>query len=476
VQRNGLTLGSKLMGAFAAMIALILTLLGAYLQSGRQAHSQLEEILYRYNKKMDIGTQVELATTEMQGSQRGLMLSYAMKDPGASDQYKKLYDSSGQKIDSLMAELQPLLTNVIEKAAATDIQENRANWAPRFRKLVELCEAGKTADAYKLRNENKVISAKMHSAATELVKQQKIALEEAKAASEAAVSRSIWVSAIITFLCITVSFTLLVVVRSGIAKLRGAVQDLDQGAVQVASASQQVAASSQLVAQGASQQAASVEETSSATEEISAMTLKNADNLRAATELTVRTGEAIDEADRALTGMQTSMQEINTSCEKVGKIIRVIDEIAFQTNILALNAAVESARAGEAGMGFAVVADEVRNLAQRSAKAASETAGLIEESIAKSKQGRAHLDHVSGAIGKVTGSARQIASLVDGVKNGSAEQTRGIQSIASAMVRIEQVTQSSASSAEETAAVGQEMSAQANNLSDIVQRLHSMVG
>ena len=476
MKRNGLTIGTKLLGAFAVMIALILTPLVAYLESGRQAHSQLEEVLYRYNRKMDTGTQVELATTEMQGAQRGLMLSYAMKDPGASEQYKQLYRTAGKKIDGLMADLQPLLVTESENRAAADIQSNRAAWAPRFQKLVELCDGGQIADAYKLRNENKVISATMHAAAAELVIQQKKALEKAQAASEAAVSKSNWISTMITSLCVIVSGITFVTVRGAIAKLRGAVKELDQGAKEVASASCQVAASSQAVAQGASEQAASVEATFSSTEQISAMARQNADQSRAAADLTVRTGDAIEEANRALGDMQSSMEEINTSCEKVGKIIRVIDEIAFQTNILALNAAVESARAGEAGQGFAVVAGEVRNLAQRSARAASETAGLIEESIAKSKQGRDSLVHVSGAINKVTGSARHIGSLVEGVNTSSTEQTRGVQQIALAMERIEKLTQSSASAAEETAAVGEEMSAQANTLSDIVQRLRAMVG
>jgi len=476
VKRNGPTIGTKLLGAFAAMVALILAPLVAYLESGRQAHSQLKEVLYRYNKKMEVGTQVELATTEMQGAQRGLMLSFAMNNPSASEQYKQLYATSGKKIDGLMAELRPLLVTESENSAAADIQSNRATWAPRFQKLVELCDAGQIADAYKLRNENKVISAKMHAAATELVKRQKMALEEAKAASETAVSRSTWISTLITSLCAIVSGIMFVTVRGAVAKLRGVVKDLDRGVKEVASASCQVAASSQAVAQGASQQAASVEETSSATEQISAMTRQNADQSRAAVDLTVRTGNAIEEANRALGDMQSSMQEINASCEKVGRIIRVIDEIAFQTNILALNAAVESARAGQAGLGFAVVADEVRNLAQRSAKAASETAGLIEESIAKSKQGRDSLEHVLGAIGKVTGSARQIASLVEGVKTGGVKQTRGIQQIALAMANIERIAQSSASAAEETAAVGEEMSAQANTLSDVARQLHAMVG
>jgi methyl-accepting chemotaxis protein/methyl-accepting chemotaxis protein-1 (serine sensor receptor) len=316
----------------------------------------------------------------------------------------------------------------------------------------------------------------MHASATELAMQQKKALEAAKNASTAAVAQSNWIALLITFVCAVVSAALFVTVRREITKLRRVMNDLDQGANEVANASHQVATSSQSMAQGASRQAASVEETTSAAEQITAMTRQNADQLRAASDLTVHTGEVIDEANRAMGEMQVSMREINTSCEKVGRIIRVIDEIAFQTNILALNAAVESARAGEAGMGFAVVADEVRNLAHRSAQAASETTGLIEESIAKSKQGRSNLEHVSGAIGKVTGSARQIAALVEGVRSGSNEQARGTEQIATAMARIEQFTQSSAAAAEETAAVGQEMSAQATTLGDIVRRLHSMVG
>jgi methyl-accepting chemotaxis protein len=473
---SGVKIRTRILVAYVAMLALVLMPLVVYLAAGRQAHRQLEQILYRFNKKLDIGNQVELATTEMQGCQRGLMLSYAMDDPAASQQYLQLYASSGNKIDGLMAELQPLLSNEAEKGAAAAIQANRASWAPRFERLIGLCHEGQIADAYKLRNENKVISARMHAAATELVNQQKKALESAQGASQAAVTQSNWLAMLITLLCVLLSGVLLMATRREIAQVRGAVIDLDHCARDLTTASRQVAASSQSMAQGASQQAASVEETSSSAEQITAMTRRNGERLSGAAKLTASAGDAIVSVNSALGAMQVSMQEINTSCEKVGRIIRVIDEIAFQTNILALNAAVESARAGEAGMGFAVVAEEVRNLAQRSAKAASETAVLIDESIARSREGRARLEQVFGAIEKVTGNARQVASLVEGVQDGSAEQARGIQLIAAAMVRIEQVTQSSAGAAEETAAVGEELNAQAATLSRIVDRLNLLVG
>ena len=170
------------------------------------------------------------------------------------------------------------------------------------------------------------------------------------------------------------------------------------------------------------------------------------------------------------------MTEINASSEKVSKIIKVIDEIAFQTNILALNAAVEAARAGEAGMGFAVVADEVRNLSQRCAQAARDTASLIEESIAKSHDGMSKLDQVAGAIRSITESAAKVKTLVDEVSLGSQEQARGIEQIAKAIGQMEQVTQKNAANAEQSASASEELSGQAETMKGVAGQLQALVG
>jgi methyl-accepting chemotaxis protein/methyl-accepting chemotaxis protein-1 (serine sensor receptor) len=263
--------------------------------------------------------------------------------------------------------------------------------------------------------------------------------------------------------------------RSVNRALTQAVSEVGSGAAQVASAASQIASASQALAQGSSEQAASLEETSSSSEEINSMARKNTENTRAAAELAGRLQAEFVEANHALDGTVAAMQELNSSSEKISKIIKVIDEIAFQTNILALNAAVEAARAGEAGMGFAVVADEVRNLAQRSAQAAKDTAVLIEDSISRSRDGKAKVDHVAAAIRTIAQDSNKIQVLVDEVNVASQEQSRGIEHVAHAVTQMENVTQRTAASAEESASASAELTAQANGLKEVVQRLSEMV-
>jgi methyl-accepting chemotaxis protein/methyl-accepting chemotaxis protein-1 (serine sensor receptor) len=260
------------------------------------------------------------------------------------------------------------------------------------------------------------------------------------------------------------------------ATMRQAVHALSRGAEQVAGAAGQVAAASQSLAQGTSEQAASLEETSATSHEINAMAQRNLENSHLATNLVAKSQEGFMKTNELLGQSVAAMGEIGAQSDKIAKIIKVIDEIAFQTNILALNAAVEAARAGEAGMGFAVVADEVRNLAQRSAQAAKDTAVLIEESIAKSQDGKVKVDEVAAAIESITGDATKVKELVDEVNQGSQEQTRGLDQISQAVVQIEHVTQKAAADAEESAAAAEELNAQSRSLMDVVGRLNMMVG
>lgn len=261
-----------------------------------------------------------------------------------------------------------------------------------------------------------------------------------------------------------------------INRLRELIQSISDGSTQVTSAVAQISESSQVLAHGASEQSASLEETSSASEQITAMTRKNSENSRLASEEMDRVNGRVKDSNAALGEMAASMNEIKASGGRISKIIKVIDEIAFQTNILALNAAVEAARAGEMGAGFAVVADEVRSLAQRSAQAARDTAPLIEESIAKSNAGSARLEQMAGAIHSITESSAKVKILVDEVSLGSKEQARGIEQVSQSIHQMNQVTQSNAASSEENAASCEELAAQAESMNSIAQQLRDVVG
>jgi len=289
-------------------------------------------------------------------------------------------------------------------------------------------------------------------------------------------SSRLWSVILLMFSVVVGGLLAYIMVRSINLALSRAVRELGEGASQVASASGQVASSSQSLARGASAQAASLEETSSSSEEINSMARKNAQGAEAAASLVDQSQLRFIETNAALEKMVVAMGDIDNSSNKIGKIIKVIDEIAFQTNILALNAAVEAARAGEAGMGFAVVAEEVRNLAQRSADAAKDTASLIEESIAKSNEGKLTMDQVTAAVQLLTEESTKVKALVDEVNLGSQEQTRGIQLISKSITQMEQVTQTNAADAEESAAASEQLTAQASALKDVAHQLAAMVG
>jgi len=268
-------------------------------------------------------------------------------------------------------------------------------------------------------------------------------------------------------------------IQAGIDKTNAALaaisESLQQGADQTASSSSQLTSASRSLANGCSEQGASVTETSASLEEISAMIRATADNATRAKDFANQARTAAELGKRTMSDMNVAMRSIETSSLDISKIVKNIDEIAFQTNILALNAAVEAARAGEAGAGFAVVADEVRSLAQRSAAAAKETADKIEAAIASTQRGSKSCTSVGDALEEIVAKVAEADVLVAEIASAAKEQSQGIKQVGVAMTQMDKVTQGNASSAEQTSSAAEELNSQAMLLRESVERLQDII-
>jgi len=257
--------------------------------------------------------------------------------------------------------------------------------------------------------------------------------------------------------------------------LNTAVENLDTGlsqvsagTEQVAAASNQINAGSQSLAQGASEQASSLEEVSASLQQISSMAKQNSAHAQEARAIAQEANKAATEGDHSMQRLSEAVDKIKASSDATAKIVKTIDEIAFQTNLLALNAAVEAARAGEAGKGFAVVADEVRNLAMRSAEAAKHTANLIEESVKNAEGGVSLNGEVLKQLGRIKERIEKVTEVMGEIAAASEQQSTGVEQVNTAVEQMNLVTQQTAANAEEQASAAEELSGQAAEMQSLV--------
>ncbi len=471
------TIGMKLYAVVGALGALLALASGFSMWSASSMEEDLETALNKTTKKIDLALRIQQNALVARSEQRRALVAGFGQDMATVEAAAKAVDEVIVLNKKRLAEMEPLLVSAEGKKVVADIEQTMDTWAASDDDVVTLLRAGKDMDAWTLAKEQgNPLIAKVDEFADKLLAQQDAFLK-----SEAEAATATYESIRFTMMSLIVLSLLLVagaviIVRGTNNNLRRVASELRDGAEQVESAAAQVANSAQSLSQGATEQASSLEETSASMEEMSSTTRRNAENAVQAAALVIEVADQVTKSNVALGEMVGSMESIRESSNKVAKIIKTIDEIAFQTNILALNAAVEAARAGEAGMGFAVVADEVRNLAQRSAQAAKDTAALIEESIERSQEGSTRVEQVATTISSMTTGVNKVKGIVEEVREASQQQSQGIDQVTQAIMQMEKVTQTTAATAEESAAASEELNAQAETSMDVVRELEQMVG
>ena len=444
--------------------------------------------LNRISKELDFSANVIAKKSQILADLRTDVLSFRLAERGqllfsnihAADKVQSthgLFEKNSEAALEKITELRTLLETDRGKQITNDIEAGINKYKSVEVEIWAMLQQGHVIEAIQLDGRELVtVGTGIVKGIDELEQRQRQFNHEAVESAAAAKSFASWLVMLELLVAVALAGVAFIVVRRGNAGLKQVAQELHQSAQQIDAAAGQVSAASGSLAQGASEQAASIEETSASTQEIAAITKQNLEASRDARRLVMEADEIEKNTKSAMEAMAASVNAIGDSSQQVARVIRVIDEIAFQTNILALNAAVEAARAGEAGMGFAVVADEVRNLAQRSAQAAKETASLIEESVSRASEGKQRLD----AVAQTSASSAEIRTSVrqrsEEVASASEEQARGIEQIARTVEEMNRVAQQVAAQAEQGAAASSQMRNQAAVLQECAQHLDALVG
>ncbi|MCS6243691.1 MAG: chemotaxis protein [Opitutus sp.] len=410
------------------------------------------------NEIIDLGGAIRLATQRAQ----------ALRQPELVDKAVPLF----AQIEAVRQKLLPITRNDADKKLLADVGQTAASYKAGIEALVKnFAEAqvimkarGAAADEF-----DAVVEDVLHRSITRTLEYASTSASGLSATTQLLIGGEI----VMVVLGLLAAFF---IIRGVNRALTATAETLSQGSLQVAAAAGQVSSASQSLAEGSSEQAASLEEISSSIEELASMTKRNADNAQSGKTSSGQARVAAEAGAAEMERMQSAMNAIQQSSNDISKIIKTIDEIAFQTNILALNAAVEAARAGESGAGFAVVADEVRSLAQRSALAAKETADKIADACTRSTQGVELSLKVASGLQQILEKSREVDRLVSEVATASNEQSEGIAQINTAVSQMDKVTQSNAANAEETASAAEELNAQSEELRNAAAQLAALVG
>lgn len=469
-----LSIGLRLSGAFFIVLALLTAVAVFSLNKMGDVNARVVEVNTSWLPSIKLLGDLNTATSDFRLAELQHILSTSEEDMSS---YEKQLQKIDATIESSRKEYEKVITSDDERKGYDEFVRLWGDYLQTHQNVIALSRKNRTEEA---RAMSKGKGQEFFEAACEKLLQltdlNNEGADKAETASKEtydAARTFIWG---LTGLAILLGTTLGFFITRGITgPLLKVMAELLEGSAQVASASSQVSSASQDLSTGSSKSAASLEENSAALEELSSSVRFNAQNTLEAANLSKTAWNQAEDGEKQIARLVDSVNEISQSSKKIEEIIKVIDEIAFQTNLLALNAAVEAARAGDHGKGFAVVAEEVRNLAQRSAGSAKDIAGLITDSVTKSREGLRLADASGEALQTILSSVKKVAELNGEIAKANEEQSRGIQQINKAVTQLDGISQQNAAVAEEAAAAAEELSAQAMTLQSLGAELNRVV-
>jgi len=474
---NKMGLSAKLTCGFVTLSATALIVAAVSVVSMHRLKASLDSAIQMDGRKVELAGRIQYSSADLLRLENGIMFRLMSQDAAGSDHYKQRAAEVLAELRKEFAELGPLVDEADARGPVQEMAATVQSWSAVHDELCAALQAQQYDAAQKIVSERITPAGeRMAALAGGFAQSVRAGLEKARETAGDREQMSLTMIATFALLSLVCAVAVSWAVRAANIRLRRVSEAMNAQAGQVAASAAQISSSSQSLARAASDQTASLEETSASSEEIDSMTHKTAAHMALAATRMNETNNVVLTASRALEEMTGSMRSISESSGKISKIIRTIDEIAFQTNILALNAAVEAARAGEAGMGFAVVADEVRNLAHRSADAARETAALIEESVSRSEDGNRKVSTVTGAVRSITENSAQVKVLIDEVNCGAQEQASGMKQIAQSILQMQRVTEANAAAAQQSASAGCELSTQSDEMKRSARELVVLIG
>jgi methyl-accepting chemotaxis protein len=470
------SIAKRLLVVFGLMFAVMTVMGGSSLRTMATLNGEVERVASVTANGVSQSGRVRYLVAALEATLNRAVIATAKGD-------SKGVDAAIANAGTTMADL-TAASQALKQSAADDktregcgrLETTVGEWKTSIQRVESFARAGQALEAAEAADQVSKAADQTGQIAAEIDRAQQESLESARASAAGSYRWSWWLMILVMLVAVAVSGAGGWTVRDIRTTLGDVAARLKDSSAHVMSASAQVASSSQSLSKGSSEQAASLEETSASMEEMASMTRRNAENSAQAAASMTDAERLVRDANGNLEELVRAMSGIQDSSAKIAKIIKTIDEIAFQTNILALNAAVEAARAGEAGMGFAVVAGEVRNLAHRSAQAAKDTAALIEDSSVRARDGGTKVGRVEQSIAAITESVLKVKALVDEISVASRQQAQGIDQVTQAISQMERVTQTTAATAEETAATSEELNAQVAQSVDVASRLERLVG